>query len=66
MANPNFLDALSNCGLLKFFLALGLQAQPKLLQYLISLWDVNQEIFIIGDQELELETLDIYFITGLS
>jgi len=33
---------------------------------LISLWDVDWEIFVIGDQELELEVEDIYYITGLS
>jgi len=33
---------------------------------LISLWDINQEIFVFGDQELELTTSDIYFIIRLS
>lgn len=33
---------------------------------MIKLWDINREIFVIGDQELELINLDIYFITGLS
>lgn len=42
-----------------------MRAQLELLWYLISLSDINREIFVIGDQELELETLDIYFIIGL-
>lgn len=46
MEDPNYLHALRNCGLLKFFLKLGLRAQPKLLQYLISLWDVGREVFV--------------------
>jgi len=66
MNDPNCLNSLKDCGILKFFLTLGMQAQPELLQYLISLWDINREIFIVGDQELELETSDIYFMTGLS
>lgn len=66
IADPNCLYALRNCGLLKFFLTLGLRGQLKLMWYLITHWDVNQEIFIIGDQELELETSDICFITRLS
>lgn len=66
MVDPNCLNSLRNCGLLKFFLTLGLRAPPELLRYLISLWDVNQEFFMIRDQELELETSDIYFIIGLS
>lgn len=66
MNEPNFLEVLRACGLLKFFLTPGMRAQPKLLQYLISLWDINHEIFFIGDQELELTTSNIYFITGMS
>ena len=49
MNDLNFLKASRACGLLKFFLMLGMQAQPKLLLYLISLWDINREIFVIGD-----------------
>lgn len=64
--DQNCLEALRACGLLKFFLTPGMRAQPELLWYLISLWDINWEIFVIGDQELELETSDIYFIAGLS
>lgn len=66
MVEPNSLNALRNCGLLKFLLTPSLQAQAKLLHYLISFCDVNREVFMICDQELEFETLDIYFITGLS
>lgn len=62
----NCLDALGNCELLKFFLPSGLWAQPELLQYLISLWDVGWEVFLIHDQERELDTLNIYFIIRLS
>ena len=64
--DPNYLEALRACGLLKFFLTPGMQAQLALLRYLIILWDINREIFVIGDQEMELKTSDIYFITGLS
>lgn len=66
LEDPNYLDALGNCGLLKFFLTPGLQAQPELLHNLISLWDVAWEVFVIHDQELGLETSDIYFISGMS
>lgn len=38
----------------------------ELLTYLINIWDVDREIFIIKGQELELEDMDIYFIMGLS
>ena len=46
---PNFLEALWACGLLKFFLTPGMRAQLEFLRYLISLWDINHEIFVIGD-----------------
>jgi len=66
MNDPNSLEALRACGLLKFFLTLRMRAQLELLWYLISLWDINREIFVIGDQELELKTSNIYFIIRLS
>ena len=37
-----------------------------MLQYLISIWDENQEKFILRDQELEIDVSDVYFITALS
>ena len=37
-----------------------------LLQYLVSIWDENEEVFKLRDQVLELEVSDVYFITGLS
>ena len=40
-------------------------SQPELLQYVISIWDENQEKFILQDQELEIDVSDVYFITGL-
>ena len=66
MQNQNCMNALRDCGLKKFFLTPCLRAQPELLQYLINLWDENDQVFRIRDQVLELEVTDIYFITGLS
>lgn len=63
--NQECINAFRNCGLLKFFGTAGLRAQMELL-YLISLWDVDRELFIIKDQELVLEESEIYFNTGLS
>ena len=36
------------------------------MQYFISIWDENEEVFRLRDQVLELEVSDVYFITGLS
>ena len=42
MENEACMTALKNCGLKKFFLTPCLQAQPELLQYLVSIWDENE------------------------
>ena len=65
MENEGVIEALRNCGLEKFFLTPCIWAQPELLQYLISIWDENQEKFMLQDKELEIDVSDVYFITGL-
>lgn len=66
MHNETHMNALRNCGLKKFFLTPCLRAQPELLQYFISIWDENKEVFKLRDQVLELEVSNVYFIIGLS
>lgn len=66
MVDPNCLNSLRNYGLLKLFLTLGVWAQLGLLRCLISIRDVNREFFMIRDQELEMETSNIYIIIRLS
>ena len=58
--------SLQNCGLLKLFMCLGLQAQPLLLQRMVVMWEPDSQRFLVGDQYLEIEVDDIYFLTGLS
>ena len=60
------IDALCNYGLLKFFMCPGLQAQPLLLQRLVVMWDSDSQHFVVGDQVLEMDVDDIYFLTRLS
>ena len=52
MQNEACMTALRNCGLKKFFPTPCLRAQPELLQYLISIWDENEEVFRLRDQVL--------------
>ena len=66
MENETCMNALKNCGLKNFFLKPCLRAQPELLQYLINIWDADEQVFKLRDQVLELEVSDVYFITGLS
>jgi hypothetical protein len=58
--------ALRNCGLLKYFRILGMRAQFRLLEYLVHMWDPDQQVFHVGVHTLSLDIEDIYFLTGLS
>ena len=58
--------SLCNCGLLKLFMCPGLRAQPLLLQLMVAMWEPDSQRFFIGDQLLDIEIDDIYFLTGLS
>lgn len=66
MQNEACMNALRDCGLKKFFITPCLRPQPKLLYYLISIWDENEEVFKLRDQVLALKVSDVYFIIGLS
>ena len=37
-----------------------------LLEYIINMWDPDQEHFVVGVHILSIEIEDIYFLTGLS
>lgn len=60
------MNALRDCGLKKFFLTPYLRAQPELLQFIIDLWDVDDEVFHLRDQVPGLDVSNVYFITRLS
>jgi hypothetical protein len=60
------LNALRQCGLLKFFKIQGMRAQLRLLEYLVHMWDVNQQAFCAGAHILMIDIEDIYFFTDLS
>jgi hypothetical protein len=64
--DPGTVAALRDCGLLKFFRIPGMRAQLRLLEYLVHMWDVDQQLFHVGVHTLTLDIEDIYFLTGLS
>ena len=41
--------SLRNYGLLKFFMCLGLRAQPLLLQCMVGMWELDSQCFVVGD-----------------
>jgi hypothetical protein len=64
--HPTTVTDLRDCGLLKFFHILGMRAQVRLFEYLVHMWDPNQQVFHVGVHTLSLDIDDIYFLTGLS
>jgi hypothetical protein len=64
--NPGTVNSLRQCGLLKLFKIQDMRAQLRLLEYLVHMWDVDQQVFHVGPHVLSLDIKDIYFLTGLS
>jgi hypothetical protein len=64
--HPPTIAALRDCGLLKYFHIPGMRAQVRLLEYLVRMWDLDQQGFHVGAHILSIEIEDIYFLTGLS
>ena len=59
MGNERCMEALRDFGLKKFFLTPCLHAQPEMLQYLISIWDEDQE-----SSSFEIRNLRLMFLTS--
>jgi hypothetical protein len=59
-------NALRQCGVLKFFKVQGMRAQQRLLEYLVHMWDSKQQVVHVGVHVLSLDIEDIYFLIGLS
>ena len=66
VSNPTTVEALLNRELLKYFRVPGMKAYVRLLEYIIGMWDPNQQHFMVGIHTLSIEIEDIYFLTGLS
>ena len=64
--DPPTIEALRNCILLKYFRVPSMKAHIRLLEYIISMWDPNQEHFVVGVHIFPIEIEDIYFLTSLS
>ena len=59
LGDQETMDALRNYGLLKLFMFPGIQAQPLLLERLVVMWDIDSQVFMVGDKVLTLEVDDI-------
>ena len=60
------IDALRQCGLLKYFQISSMRSETSLLQLLIGYGDPDRLLFMVDDEPLPLEVEDIYFLIGLS
>ena len=63
--DPVTVNALRNCGLLKFFRISSIRAQISLLQYILDAWDPVNQVFQIRGKTIPLTIEDMYFLTGL-
>jgi hypothetical protein len=63
---PSVRGTLAACGLLKFFDYSLLWVQEYLFQFLISMWSIDQQCFIVQGEQLTFSVIeDVYFLTGL-
>ena len=63
--DPCTLEALRDCGLLKYFRLSRMRQQLELFQFLVHSWDPAKHVSHIGDKVLPILIDDIYFLTGL-
>ena len=64
--NAGYIVALRDCGLLKLFHADSMISHACLLEYILWMWNREQQHFEVGPHILTVEVEDIYFLTGLS
>lgn len=62
LGNQDKVDALRNSGLLKFFLCPNMRARPLLLEWLVSMWDLDSRHFMVRDEILTLDINGIYLL----
>ena len=66
VSDPATIEAILNYGLLKFFRVPAMKEYIYLLEYIIDMWDPDQQHFVVGTHILNLDIKDIYFLTGMS
>lgn len=64
--DPDTVNVLRQCGLLKYFHIPSMRSETPLLQLLIGYRDPDRSQFIINDEPISFEVEDIYFLTGFS
>ena len=57
--NPGIVQALKNCGFLKYFRLSGMRQKSKLLQFLVHAWDPTDQAFHIRDKVVPIIIDDV-------
>jgi hypothetical protein len=57
--HPPTIASLTDCELLKYFCIPGMRAQVRLFEYLVRMWDPDQQVFHMGVHTLSLDIEDI-------
>ena len=55
VSDPSTVEALLNCGLLKYFRVPGMKAYIHLLKYIIDTWDIEQQHFVVRSHILTID-----------
>jgi len=63
--DPGIVEALRDCGLLKYFMLFRMRQQLELLQFLVHSWDPTDQPFHIGGKVLPILIDDVYFLIVL-
>ena len=66
LGDPMTLNSIQRCGLLNFYRTSKIQSQVRILEMLVQLWDLEQGMFELQGETLELSVEEIYFVIGLS
>ena len=64
--NAGCIASLRGYGLLKFFRTTSMISHARLLEYILQMWNQEQQYFEVGPHIVTMEVEDIYFLTGLS
>ena len=59
VSDPTTIEALQNCGLLKYFWLPNMKAYIRLLEYIIDMWDPEQQHFVFGTHTFPIDIEDI-------
>ena len=64
--DPNMVMSSRECGILKYFIVLGMRAHVRLLNHLTRMWDLEKQHFQVLTHILTIYVEDIYFLTEIS